>query len=425
MRSLNREEIRQRLTGLQQLAARARPSGAADVDFEAEGLLEGVDEEQAREARIELLEQLLDAGVEVDELKAAVAEDRLALLPVERVLSGDGEYTLDEVAERAKIDVDLLRRHRNALGLVASEDDERRYDDDDVEAAELIREFHDAGLPDDGLVDVARVLGQSMARTAEAVRTMVGEAFLQPGATERDLGLRYAEAVEQLGPMIDPLLTYVLRLHLLELVRSDVVGRAALSSGSLQGADDVTVCFADLVDFTRLGEELPPDELERVAGRLVEMTYEEVDAPVKLVKSIGDAVMLVSPHPEPLLDVAIRLVERAGDEDERFPALRAGLASGQALRRGGDWYGRPVNLASRVAEIARPASVLATAGVRESLGEETESTLDWSRAGRRRIKGIDKPVALFRVRREDVSRGRDRDGDGGERREAGDDDKGG
>lgn len=400
VRRLSSEDIRQRLSGLQELASRARPTGGPSMDFEAEGLLEGAEGDDAREARVELLEQLLDAGVTVDELKAAVAEDRLTLLPVERILSGDGDYTLREVAERADIDIDLLRRHRNALGVGGVDDDEPRYDDDDVEAAELVSEFHDAGLPDEGLLEVARVLGQGMSRIAEAVRTMVGETFLRPGDTERDLGLRYAEAAEQLGPMIEPLLTYALRLHLLELVRSDVVDRATLSSGRFPGATDVTVCFADLVGFTRLGEELAADELEQIAGRLTDMASEQAEGPVRLIKSIGDAVMLVSPQPQPLLDAALNLVEQAADEGERFPALRAGLATGQALRRHGDWYGRPVNLASRVTEIARPGSVLATANVRESLDEETQGKLDWSRAGRRKIKGIDKPVALLRVRRD-------------------------
>jgi adenylate cyclase len=399
MRRPNPDDLRQSLAGLQSLANRARPSGRQSIDFEAEGLLEGLEGEETREARVALLEQLLDAGVSVEELKAAIAEDRLTLLPVERVLSGDGEYTLAEVAERAEIDVDLLRRHRIALGLGGADDGERRYDDDDVEAAELIREFHDAGLPDDGMIEVARVLGQGMARTAEAIRTMVGEAFLRAGDTERDLGLRYAEAVEQLGPMMDPLLTYVLRLHLLELVRSDVVDRATLSSGRFPDASEVTICFADLVGFTQLGEEIAADELERVAGRLTELASEEATGPVRFVKTIGDAVMLVSTEPQPLLIAAVNLVERADQEGERFPPLRAGVAVGQALRRGGDWYGRPVNLASRVTEMARAGSVLATAGVRERLDEDEQAELDWSKAGRRRIKGIDKPVGLFRVRR--------------------------
>jgi adenylate cyclase len=397
VRRLSSEDIRQRLSGLQQLAERARPTaGRPSMDFEGEGLLEGAEGDEEREARIALLEQLLDAGVTVDELKAAVAENRLTLLPVERILSGDGSYTLKEVAERAGIDLELLRRHRNALGIGGVDDDEPRYDDDDVEAAELVSQFHAAGLPDQGMLEVARVLGQGMARMAEALRTMVGEAFLQPGDTEHDLGLRYAEVAEQLGPMVEPLLTYALRLHLLELVRSDVVDRATLASGQFPGATDVTVCFADLVGFTRLGEELAADELEQIAGRLTEMASDQAEGPVRLIKSIGDAVMLVSPQPQPLLDAALNLVEQAAEEGERFPALRAGLACGQALRRHGDWYGRPVNLASRVCDVARPGSVLATREVRDA----TDEGVHWSSAGRKRVKGVREPVEVYRARRE-------------------------
>jgi adenylate cyclase len=112
--------------------------------------------------------------------------------------------------------------------------------------------------------------------------------------------------------------------------------------------------------------------------------------------------MLVSTEPAPLLESALRLIERSEEEEAgNFPALRAGVETGQALQRGGDWYGRPVNLASRVTEIARPGSVLATQAVREALDEDDGGGFDWSRAGRRRIKGVDKPVALFRVRRDE------------------------
>jgi adenylate cyclase len=407
MRSLGPEDLRERLTDFRQLAQRPRSRWrrGPKVDFEEEGLLEGCESDEDREARIELLDQLLDAGVELDELKSAVAENRLSLLPVERVLSGDGEYSLEQVAERSGLGEDFVRRHLSALGLGRTDDDDQRFDDDDVDAAALVKEFLDAGLPPEGLLEVSRVLGQGMSRTAEAIGTLMGDAFLQPGDTERDLGLRYAEATEKLAPMMEPLLTYVLRLHLLELVRSEVVDRATLASGEFPDASEVTVCFADLVGFTRLGEEIPADELERVAGRLTELAADVSEGPVRFVKTIGDAVMLVSGEPAPLLDTALTLVERADQEDESFPPLRAGLAHGHAIRRWGDWYGRPVNLAHRVTEIARPASVLATEDVCDALGEGANGHLEWSRAGKRRLKGVNRPVPLFRVRR------RDEDGD--------------
>src|SRR5829696_4284283 len=103
MRSLSSEDLRERLTDFRHLAQRPRSRWrrGPKVDFEAEGLLE----------------ELLDAGVELDELKSAIAENRLSLLPVERVLTGDGDYTLADVAERSGLDEEFVRRHLSALGL--------------------------------------------------------------------------------------------------------------------------------------------------------------------------------------------------------------------------------------------------------------------------------------------------------------------
>jgi adenylate cyclase len=155
------------------------------------------------------------------------------------------------------------------------------------------------------------------------------------------------------------------------------------------------VCFADLVGFTRLGEQVAPDELGRVAHRLVELTAERLRGDVRLVKTIGDAAMLVGPDSHAMLELALDLVDAADAEGEDFPQLRVGMASGAALSRAGDWYGRPVNLASRVTAIARPGSVLATRDVRDAAG----AAYRWSPAGARSLKGVDGPVRLYRARR--------------------------
>ena len=120
---------------------------------------------------------------------------------------------------------------------------------------------------------------------------------------------------------------------------------------------------------------------------------------MRLVKLIGDAAMLVGPEPGAVLDAALELVERASREGGDFPILRAGVASGEAVGRGGDWYGRPVNLASRITDRARPGSVLAAEQVHDAL----EDSYDWSFAGGRRLKGIDGEVKLYRARRLDDS----------------------
>jgi adenylate cyclase len=115
---------------------------------------------------------------------------------------------------------------------------------------------------------------------------------------------------------------------------------------------------------------------------------------VRLVKTIGDAAMLSSPEPQALLGATLSLIEAADAEGEDFPQLRAGAALGPALPRAGDWYGRPVNLASRITSVARPGSLLVERDLRESAGE----AYSWSFAGERRLKGIREPVSLFRAR---------------------------
>src|SRR5262249_55969529 len=171
----------------------------APIDFAAEGLLDGVDGD-ARNARLELLQQLADEGVGLDELKRAVAENRLALLPVERVLAGDGRYTAREVAEMSGLDPAFQERQLRALGRAIGAPDERRFNGDDVAASKAVKLFLDAGLGEEGVLEVSRVMGDSLSKLAAAIGGVAGQALLQPGDTERDLGLRYVQAIRELGP---------------------------------------------------------------------------------------------------------------------------------------------------------------------------------------------------------------------------------
>jgi adenylate cyclase len=219
--------------------------------------------------------------------------------------------------------------------------------------------------------------------------------ILQAGMSESELAQGYARAAEQLYPLVDPLVSNVLALHMRHATQSTVVSELERSGGQLPGSREVGVAFADLVGFTRLGEEVPPDELGRLAVRLEGLAAEAAVAPVRLVKTIGDAAMLASPEPEPLLDATLTLIDAADAEGEDFPQLRAGAALGQALPRAGDWYGRPVNLASRITDVARPGSLL----VDRELQESAVDAYRWSFAGERRLKGVRGPVPLFRARR--------------------------
>jgi adenylate cyclase len=368
------------------------------IDFEAQGLLKGT-RGKAREARRELLEKLAGDGVLVEEMRDAVDEDRLALLAAERVVEGGGRrYTAQEISEQSGIEVDFLIRQRQALGLPAPDPEAREFTEFDLDAARRLTELRAVGLPDEGLLEVARVMGMAMTQVAGATRTLTGETLLEPGLTESEISARFEEASRRLIPMMGPLLDYTYRLHQREQLRHAVLGRQELATGRPARAE-VTVCFADLVEFTKLGERLPMEDLGALTGRLGELAREVASPPVQLVKLIGDAAMLVSAETDPLLDSALSLVEAAEEEGEGFPLLRAGVAYGEALPRGGDWYGHPVNVASRITDVARPSSVLCAAEVRKAAGDGYR----WSSLRPRSLKGISGRVRLARVRRPEDS----------------------
>jgi adenylate cyclase len=367
------------------------------TDFEKEGLLAGL-EGTAREARQDLLERLAESGIELDELREASEEGRLALLPVERLLGGEECYGFEEIVELSGLDADFFERMWRALGLATSDIAERRFTDADLAAANRVKAFRDAGVSEEHILEISRVLSRSMANVAATIGAAFIDTFLQPGDNERDLAIRYAESSRELIPLLGPVLEHVLRMQQLTLIRQVAIDASALEAGHLPGATEMAVCFADLVGFTKLGEMLDPVELGRVAERLEEMAGDVATGPVRLIKTIGDAVMLASQDVDALLAAALALVSAADAAGEGFPPLRAGLAFGEALERGGDWYGRPVNLASRITGRAYPGSVLAAQSVKEAA---TEDKFRWSFAGKRKLKGVDGEVALFRVREPD------------------------
>jgi adenylate cyclase len=366
------------------------------VDFEAEGLLDGL-EGEARRERLALLSDLLAEGVPLEELRSAVAAGRLALVPVEHAIAGDGvRYTAREVAEISGLDLDLLRRFRAALGVPYADPDEPIGTEADLEAARRTKLILDAGFPPEEVMRNARTIGMGMARIAEANRELVVRNMTQPGDTERDVAQRLKVTAEALLPLVGDTLQYAFQANLLEQVKRDVIAAADLESGALGGATELTICFADLVEFTRLGEEIAPEELGLVAGRLEEMATAVAEPPVRLVKTIGDAVMLISADARALVAAALELIAAAEAEGDQFPWLRAGLATGATLPQAGDYYGRAVNLASRITGVARPGSVVVDQPTREAIGEDDFA---YTFIGERRMKGIDARVKLFRTRR--------------------------
>jgi adenylate cyclase len=366
------------------------------MDWEAEGLLDGLDGE-ARDARAALLERLHDDGVAVEELRAAVESERLVLLPIERALLSPPCLTLADVAERAGLPREVVEVRFRSMGISVPEDaGTRAFGEEDVQAAMRLRAYIDAGVPLEAGRSVMHVMSGAMARVAEPLRRLFAESYLREGDTELELGERYAAMTHALAPLVAEDLDYLLRHHLRDFARTDALSASERTSGTLEEGQEVAVAFADIVGFTQLGQEVPEAELSNIAERLDDLATEHVRRPNRVVKTIGDAVMVVSPEPAALVDAMLELVQAAADADG-FPPLRAGVAYGRAVPRLGDWFGPTVNLAARVTQRARPESVLITNEVRGALGDDHGFVLH--EAGFKRLKGITDPVPVVRVRR--------------------------
>jgi adenylate cyclase len=300
-----------------------------------------------------------------------------------------------DVSEATGIELQLLQRLQRAIGLPVDDPDEAVLLRADGEAAACAKFFLDLGFDPDDTVAMMRVVIENLGHVAAIMREVAFKTLLRPGSSE----IQLAQASEQLAlrsaPMLGAVMEDLIRLELRRSFQTDAITAVERAAGTLPGARAVTVCFADLAGFTRLGEAIPPEDLERVASRFAELAHNVAHAPVRFVKSIGDAVMLVSFDAVPLLHAVLDLIDAAAQND--LPRLRIGVASGLAVSRVGDWFGSPVNVASRVTAEARPGTVVVDQSTRDAAGDT--AGFEWSPAGARRLKGVSDEVHLFRVGR--------------------------
>ena len=160
--------------------------------------------------------------------------------------------------------------------------------------------------------------------------------------------MRLRDATRDFVPRAAELLGVLYVLHRRELLRSEFVSAGDVSAGRIRDVHDVSVAFCDLVGYTRLGERVPAGRLGAIATRLAVLAADAVRPPVRLVKTLGDAAMLVAPEPDALLRVLLDLMDAARAEGDGFPrAARGGrlrtraAAMGRLVRRHGKPRGPP------------------------------------------------------------------------------------
>ncbi len=365
------------------------------TDAELSGLLDGL-APAARAERAELLEWLLEQGFTVEEIRSSFSP---MLLPARRALGDDGSaVSAREISEQTGLELEQLIRFQRAAGLPQVDDpDVAFFVRSDGDSAVHIKRFLDLGFDPDLMLAVVRVLAQGLANASEVMSVAALAAVLRPGASELDTARGTGALVSAAAPLLGPMIEDLLLLQLRRTLETEAVNAGERAAGApVPEARMIGASFADLVGFTALGEEVPPEQLEQLAHRLADVAHDVAQPPVRFIKTIGDAVMFVSADPAALLDAVLALIE-AAEADELLPRLRVGVAYGPAVSRAGDWFGRPVNLASRITSVARPGAVLVSGPARGQIGDD--SRFSWSAAGAKRLKGIQNGVELFRARR--------------------------
>jgi len=316
-------------------------------------------------ALVHVRELLHQHGATDDEIDQAIADDVLDLFVFDRILVPSRRtYTRREVAELTGVELDSLVRFWRALGFPNVDDEDRSFTDLDVEAVRLFQGMLALGAArTDTALQLARVIGSSMARIAEA-ELVPGHMF----SRDYDQILAadaFASAADVTIPAMARLLEFVWRRQVAAGIRRTMLLR---SRGVPAGESPVLVVgFADMVGFTLLSQHLSDPELAAVVRRFEELSHDIVTRlGGRVVKMIGDEVMFVV---ESVVDgacIALDLADAYADDD-LLSDVRVGLALGSVLLRDGDYFGTTVNLAHRIVNIGNPGTVLISDEFRAAL----------------------------------------------------------
>jgi adenylate cyclase len=348
--------------------------------------------------------RMRERGHSLAEIQRATEEGRLAFGFLEEMFPTDqARISVHDAARETGLDEGLVVRLLSGLGI--SREHAGTVSEDDLQLLRYVSAVLESGFPLVALLQLVRVYGQSMARIADAeVRLFhlyVHEPLLRAGAN----GVETAEQMHALSrevlPLVGPVLDQIHQRYLTHFVEQDVVGHmesdldidgTAVDLGRMR----VAIAFADLAGYTRLTE----DEGERTAVDAVERFVDAVEVTLpdeaRVIKTIGDEAMIVGSDPASLTDWAVGFQTM---QSER-PLPRIAVHYGEAMYRDGDYYGRDVNIASRMAARSAGGEVLVTRPVVDAV---SAPHLEFERIGEVRLKGFTESTEVFLARqREDA-----------------------
>ena len=386
--------------------ARRGFSTVEEVDRLVElGVVEPTDGEFTREdvMRVRVVGQLQAAGIELEALAAALRSGHLTLgyMQASARMHPRSSATFAELAEEMGVDFESLVRLYLAMGLPAPRPEERAPEEDRQALGGLAVLF-EAGVEADDVVALARLWGDSVRKIAQYLphyfHIAVEERYRRRGLADNQA---YEEALRKVGLRIgrsgEDFLGWLFRRHTdlfsvahqFEHVET-ALEQAGVRPRSPRGIE--AAVFADVSGFTALTERSG----DRAAD--VALTLAEVAAEVaarhggEVVEMLGDGVLLHVGDPSGAVMAALEIV--AGAEARGLPPTHVGVEAGTMLYEGGDYFGRTVNLAARIASEAGPGQVLAGEGV---AAHARSPGFRLTELRRFRLKGITGEVAIFEV----------------------------
>jgi adenylate cyclase len=344
------------------------------------------------------------AGVPLDGMAAAVGDGTISFSFLDASafdrFAEISATSFLELSDRTGIPLELLKVVREAVGFAEPRPEDHVREDElaVVPAVELLLSI---GVPAVMIGRWLRVCADSLRRItgteADLYRTAVMGHFLARGMSEPEMLEAQAEFGSRLTPLMEQALLAAYRgqqEHAWKGALEEFVEAALERTGRLNRLHrPPAVCFLDITGYTRLteerGDEAAAGVAERLAAFVRRSSQEHRGEPVKW---LGDGVMFY--FPDPGQGVLAALEMSAGVAMEGLPPAHVGMHAGPVVFQEGDYFGRTVNIAARIAEYARPGEVLVS---QEVVDAAPEAQVTFAEIGPVELKGVSGTLTLHAV----------------------------
>jgi adenylate cyclase len=356
--------------------------------------------------RARWLQSLERAGVPLEGLAAAIRDGALSFsfLDVGAYdrFAGLSSTTFHQLSAQTGIPLELLLVVREAFGFAEPRPEDHVHDNE-LSVVPLIQLQLAKGFRPVVIERWLRVYGDSLRRIAETEaawwNSEVEMALLASGMTEGEMLQAQADLGSQMTPLIEQVLLAIYhgqQEHAWSQVFVEHVERALEATGLYRRLDrPPAVCFLDITGYTRLTEERGDEAAADLAARLARLVrrsaQEHNGTPVKW---LGDGVMFYFPEPAAAVLAAVELVEVVGSHG--LPPAHVGIHAGPVVFQDGDYFGRTVNLAARIAEYARPGEVLVS---QEVVDAAEGGPVTFTEIGPVELKGVPGTLRLYIARK--------------------------